>query len=186
MKSYREIQANIREQTEVKSVVFTFGRFQPPTSGHQLLINTVIREAKKRNAEHRIYPSQSQDKKQNPLTHKDKVLFMRKMFSGANIVDDKSAKTPFQVLESLTKEGYSKVYMVVGGDRVSEFKTRMTKYTTQFDVFEVLSAGDRDPDAEGVVGMSGSKMRKAALDDEFEKFMNGVPARFPKSCTSPL
>ena len=180
MKSYRKIQANIREQTEGKSVVFTFGRFQPPTSGHQLLINTVIREAKKRNAEHRIYPSQSQDKKQNPLTHKDKVLFMRKMFSGANIVDDKSAKTPFQVLDILSKQGYTKVYMVVGGDRVSEFRNRMKKYTTDFDVFDVLSAGERDPDAEGVVGMSGSKMRKAAVDDEFEKFMNGVPAKVPK------
>tara|TARA_R100001082_G_scaffold108013_1_gene82693 strand:+ start:1 stop:1743 length:1743 start_codon:yes stop_codon:yes gene_type:complete len=105
---------------------------------------------------------------------------MRKMFSGANIVDDKSAKTPFQVLESLSKEGYSKVYMVVGGDRVSEFKTRMKKYTEDFEVFDVLSAGERDPDAEGVVGMSGSKMRKAAVDDEFEKFMNGVPAKVPK------
>jgi uncharacterized membrane protein (UPF0127 family) len=180
MKSYRNIQANIREQTEGKSVVFTFGRFQPPTSGHQLLINTVIREAKKRNAEHRIYPSQSQDTKQNPLTHKDKVLFMRKMFSGANIVDDKSAKTPFHVLETLGKQGYTKVYMVVGGDRVSEFKTQMKKYTTDFDVFDVLSAGERDPDSEGVVGMSGSKMRKAAVDDEFKKFIKGVPSKTPE------
>ena len=105
---------------------------------------------------------------------------MRKMFSGANIVDDRSAKTPFQVLDSLYKEGYTKVYMVVGGDRVGEFTKRMKPYTKDLEVFEVLSAGERDPDAEGVVGMSGSKMRKAAVDDEFEKFIKGVPAKVNK------
>jgi len=161
-------------------VVFTFGRFQPPTSGHQLLIDKVVKEAKNRGAENRIYPSHSNDKKQNPLSHKDKVLYMRKMFPTANIVDDRTAKTPFQVLTALEKDGFNNVVMVVGGDRVSEFKTRMKKYTGAFDTFEVISAGERDPDAEGVVGMSGSKMRKAAVDRDFEKFLTGVPSRTPK------
>jgi len=184
MKSYKDIKVNILEQTSSKSVVFTFGRFQPPTSGHQLLINKVIKEASKLRAEHRIYPSHSQDSKQNPLSHKDKVLYMRKMFPKADIVDDKKAKTPYHVLESLSKEGYKKVYFIVGGDRVSEFKNGMKKYVGKdgydFDVFEVLSAGRRDPDAEGVVGMSGSKMRKAAQDNDFEKFTTGVPDKTPK------
>jgi len=184
MKSYNELKVNILEQTSDKSVVFTFGRFQPPTSGHQLLINKVIKEASKLRAEHRIYPSHSQDSKQNPLSHKDKVLYMRKMFPKADIVDDKKAKTPYHVLESLSKEGYKKVYFIVGGDRVSEFKNGMKKYVGKdgydFDVFEVISAGKRDPDAEGVVGMSGSKMRKAAQDNDFEKFITGVPDKTPK------
>jgi len=187
MKSYKDIKVNILEQTSNKSVVFTFGRFQPPTSGHQLLINKVIKEARKRRAEHRIYPSQSQDKKSNPLSHKDKVLYMRKLFPKANIIDDKNAKTPYHVLESLSKEGYKNVYFIVGGDRVSEFKNGMKKYVGKdgynFDTFEVLSAGERDPDAEGVVGMSGSKMRKAASDNEFEQFLKGVPNKAPKRIT---
>ena len=183
MKSYKDI-VNILEQTSNKSVVFTFGRFQPPTSGHQLLINKVIKEARKRRAEHRIYPSHSHDAKQNPLSHKDKVLYMRKLFPKANIIDDKKAVNPFNVLESLSEEGYKNVYFVVGGDRVSEFEKSMKKYVGKdgydFDVFEVLSAGKRDPDAEGVVGMSGSKMRKAAQDKEFESFLKGVPNKTPK------
>ncbi|MBC8442592.1 MAG: DUF192 domain-containing protein [Proteobacteria bacterium] len=190
MKSYNELKVNILEQTSNKSVVFTFGRFQPPTSGHQLLINKVIKEASKLRAEHRIYPSHSQDSKQNPLSHKDKVLYMRKMFPKADIVDDKKAKTPYHVLESLSKEGYKKVYFIVGGDRVSEFKNGMKKYVGKdgydFDVFEVLSAGKRDPDAEGVVGMSGSKMRKASQDNDFEKFITGVPDKTPKRVTQGL
>jgi uncharacterized membrane protein (UPF0127 family)/nicotinic acid mononucleotide adenylyltransferase len=180
MKSYKDLKVNILEQTSNKSVVFTFGRFQPPTSGHQLLINKVIKEAQSRKAEHRIYPSHSTDIKQNPLSHKDKVLFMRKLFSNANIMDDKKAKNPFQVLDILYKEGYENVYFIVGGDRVPEFKKGMKKYTEGFKKFEIISAGERDPDAEGVVGMSGSKMRKAVADDEFEKFLKGVPSRTPK------
>jgi uncharacterized membrane protein (UPF0127 family)/nicotinic acid mononucleotide adenylyltransferase len=180
MKSYKKLKENIFEQAGGRSVVFTFGRFQPPTSGHQLLIDKVVKEAQNRGAENKIYPSHSNDKKQNPLSHKDKVLYMRKMFPKANIVDDPKAKTPFQVLASLEKEGYNNVYMVVGGDRVSEFKTRMTKYADAFDTFEVISAGHRDPDAEGVVGMSGSKMRQAAVDRDFDKFLTGVPEKAPK------
>jgi len=184
MKSYKDIRVNILEQASNKSVVFTFGRFQPPTSGHQLLINKVIKEARKRRAEHRIYPSHSHDAKQNPLSHKDKVLYMRKMFPKANIIDDKKAVNPFNVLESLSKEGYKNVYFMVGGDRVSEFQKGMKKYVGKdgydFDTFEVISAGHRDPDAEGVVGMSGSKMRKAVADDEFEQFLNGVPDKTSK------
>jgi len=184
MKSYKDIKVNILEQTSNKSVVFTFGRFQPPTSGHQLLINKVIKEARKLGAEHRIYPSHSNDAKQNPLSHKDKVLYMRKLFPKANIVDDKKAVNPFNVLESLSKEGYKNVYFMVGGDRVSEFKKGMGKYVGKdgydFDTFKVISAGHRDPDAEGVVGMSGSKMRKAAKDKEFESFLKGVPNKTPE------
>ena len=95
-------------------------------------------------------------------------------------MDDKKAKNPFQVLDILKKEGFDNVYFVVGGDRVPEFKRGMKKYTTDFKKFEVISAGERDPDAEGVVGMSGSKMRKAAADDEFEQFLKGVPNKTPK------
>ena len=152
-----------------KKVVFTFGRFQPPTSGHQLLIEKVQQVAKKLGAEHRIYPSPSHDVKQNPLSHSDKVKYMKKMFKGANIMNDKKMINPFKVAQQLSEQGYTHVTMVVGSDRVQEFKKGIGKYvgTDGYNFkFDVVSAGNRDPDAEGVVGMSGSKMRQAVKDND--------------------
>ena len=162
-----------------KKVVFTFGRFQPPTSGHQLLIEKVQQVAKKLGAEHRIYPSPSHDAKQNPLSHSDKVKYMKKMFKGANIMNDKKIINPFKVAEQLNEQGYSHVTMVVGSDRVQEFKKGIGKYVGPDGYnfkFNVVSAGKRDPDAEGVVGMSGSKMRQAVKDNDLASFSTGVPS----------
>ena len=162
-----------------KKVVFTFGRFQPPTSGHQLLIEKVQQVAKKLGAEHRIYPSPSHDVKQNPLSHSDKVKYMKKMFKGANIMNDKKMINPFKVAEQLSEQGYTHVTMVVGSDRVQEFKKGIGKYvgTDGYNFkFNVVSAGNRDPDAEGVVGMSGSKMRQAVKDNNLASFSTGVPS----------
>ena len=162
-----------------KKVVFTFGRFQPPTSGHQLLIEKVQQVAKKLGAEHRIYPSPSHDTKQNPLSHSDKVKYMKKMFRGANIMNDKKMINPFKVAEQLSEQGYTHVTMVVGSDRVQEFKKGIGKYVGPDGYnfkFNVVSAGKRDPDAEGVVGMSGSKMRQAVKDDDLSSFSTGVPS----------
>lgn len=162
-----------------KKVVFTFGRFQPPTSGHQLLIEKVQQVAKKLGAEHRIYPSPSHDVKQNPLSHSDKVKYMKKMFKGANIMNDKKMINPFKVAEQLSEQGYTHVTMVVGSDRVQEFKKGIGKYvgTDGYNFkFNVVSAGKRDPDAEGVVGMSGSKMRQAVKDGDLASFSTGVPS----------
>jgi len=162
-----------------KKVVFTFGRFQPPTSGHQLLIEKVQQVAKKLGAEHRIYPSPSHDTKQNPLSHSDKVKYMKKMFRGANIINDKKMINPFKVAEQLSEQGYTHVTMVVGSDRVQEFKKGIGKYVGPDGYnfkFNVVSAGKRDPDAEGVVGMSGSKMRQAVKDDDLSSFSTGVPS----------
>jgi hypothetical protein len=166
-----------------KKVVFTFGRFQPPTSGHQLLIEKVQQVAKKLGAEHRIYPSPSHDVKQNPLSHSDKVKYMKKMFKGANIMNDKKMINPFKVAQQLSEQGYTHVTMVVGSDRVQEFKKGIGKYvgTDGYNFkFDVVSAGNRDPDAEGVVGMSGSKMRQAVKDNDLSSFSTGVPSSVNK------
>ena len=166
------------EEAKDKKVVFTFGRFQPPTSGHQLLIEKVQQVAKKLGAEHRIYPSPSHDVKKNPLSHSDKVKYMKKMFKGANIMNDKKMINPFKVAEQLSKQGYTHVTMVVGSDRVSEFRKSIGKYVGPDGYnfkFTVVSAGKRDPDAEGVVGMSGSKMRQAVKDGDLTSFSKGVP-----------
>ena len=167
-----------------KKVVFTFGRFQPPTSGHQLLIEKVQQVAKKLGAEHRIYPSPSHDVKKNPLSHSDKVKYMKKMFKGANIMNDKKMINPFKVAEQLSEQGYTHVTMVVGSDRVQEFKKGIGKYvgTDGYNFkFNVVSAGKRDPDAEGVVGMSGSKMRQAVKDNDLASFSTGVPSGVSKN-----
>ena len=164
----------------MKKIVFTFGRFNPPTTGHHLLANKVKDIADKRNADYKIFGSSSQDAKRNPLSPTDKFRFMKKILKGFNVAVDRNNKTPFQVLQQLSDEGYEDVTMVVGSDRVTEFKQNMSRYIGKkgyenISKFNVVSAGDRDPDAEGVTGMSASKMRAAAEEGNFSAFRVGMP-----------
>ena len=160
------------------SISITFGRFNPPTTGHEALIKKVANSAK--NGEYRIYPSRTQDPKKNPLDPSTKVKFMHKAYPDHtnNIVANDDMRTIFDVLTALDDEGYSSVNIVVGGDRVSEFNSLATKYNGKaynFDDIKVTSAGDRDPDGEGVEGMSASKLRKAAAEDDYDTFVAGMP-----------
>tara|TARA_B100001996_G_scaffold5653_1_gene4764 strand:+ start:533 stop:1690 length:1158 start_codon:yes stop_codon:yes gene_type:complete len=160
------------------SISITFGRFNPPTTGHETLIKKVANSAK--NGEYRIYPSRTQDPKKNPLDPSTKVKFMHKAYPDHtnNIVANDDMRTIFDVLTALDDEGYSSVNIVVGGDRVSEFNSLATKYNGKaynFDDIKVTSAGDRDPDGEGVEGMSASKLRKAAAEDDYDTFVAGMP-----------
>jgi hypothetical protein len=164
-----------------KKIVFTFGRFNPPTVGHLLLATRVKQEASRRGADHIIYGSNSQDRKKNPLSARDKLRFMKKILKGFNIVISNTVITPFAVLDQLQKDGYTDIVMVVGADRVTEFKRGMGKYIGpkkkyKFKSFEVISAGERDPDSEGVSGMSASKMRSAASDGNLDAFQLGIPS----------
>jgi hypothetical protein len=176
-----------------KTVVFTFGRFQPPTIGHEKLINAVIAHAKSVKGEHRIYASQTYDGGRpraaikNPLQYNDKIKFLKKMFPQANIVKgNEDTNTFMRVLYQLQEEGYTKVHIVVGGDRVAEIKKTVKPYLNSsnseealnFEEFKVVSAGKRDPEAEGVVGMSASKMRAAVAADDIKTFKKGLPKGF--------
>ena len=161
------------------AISITFGRFNPPTIGHERLIEKVAKEAKSNGGEYRIYPSRSQDPKKNPLDPGTKIKFMRLAYPDhANaIIDSDDMRTIFDVLSALDNDGYSSVNIVVGGDRVSEFNSLATKYNGKlytFDDIKVTSAGGRDPDAEGVEGMSASKMRKAAVEGDFDTFDEGL------------
>tara|TARA_A200000159_G_scaffold74473_1_gene69238 strand:- start:16052 stop:17212 length:1161 start_codon:yes stop_codon:yes gene_type:complete len=161
------------------AISVTFGRFNPPTVGHERLIAKVAQEAKSNGGEYRIYPSRSQDPKKNPLDPGTKIKFMRLAYPDhANaIVDSDNMRTIFDVLTALDSDGYSSVNIVVGGDRVSEFNSLATKYNGKlytFDEIKVTSAGGRDPDADGVEGMSASKMRKAAVEGDFDTFDDGL------------
>ena len=163
---------------EKKQLTVGFGRFNPPTIGHEKLMNSISKTAGK-GGEYKIYPSRSQDSTKNPLNPTDKVEYMRKAFPdhAKSIVDDDKTRTIFDVLKSAYGKGYSTVNVVVGSDRVKEFENLANKYNGQlynFDKINVVSAGERSADAKGVEGMSASKLRKAAMDGDFKTFRSGI------------
>tara|TARA_B100000287_G_scaffold421523_1_gene462324 strand:- start:128 stop:997 length:870 start_codon:yes stop_codon:yes gene_type:complete len=170
-----------------KDVTIAWGRFNPPTIGHEKLLNSVAKTA--RGSTYRIYASQSADPKKNPLPYKDKIKYMRKMFPkhSRNVMIDKKIKTIMELMSTLYSQGFNKVTIVAGSDRVTEYETLANKYNKvkgrhgfyNFDGgINVVSAGVRDPDAEGATGMSASKMRAAAGDNDFQTFSKGLPSGF--------
>ena len=155
-----------------------FGRFNPPTSGHEKLLDTIKDTAE--GEAYTVYPSHSQDNDKNPIGAEDKVLFMKKLFPdhSSNIVYDQSIRTIIDALKHADTQGYQTINLVVGSDRQKEFEGLANKYNGQlynFDAINVISAGDRDPDAEGTEGMSASKLRALAADGDFEAFKKGLP-----------
>ena len=169
-----------QEEPQYNGVVVVFGRFNPPTVGHEKLLQKAAKEAEKKGYQLRIYPSRSHDPKKNPLDPATKISYMRQMFPdyADSIIDDKSAKTIFNVLRGANEEGATNMTIMVGGDRLSEFQGLSHKYNGDlynYDNLEVVSAGDRDPDADDTSGMSASKMRVAAGEGDFVKFAKGIP-----------
>ena len=164
------------ETSEVLTVAF--GRFNPPTVGHGKLLSAAKKASQ--GGDLKIYPSRSQDPKKNPLDPDMKISFMKKMFPdySENIVNDDEMRSIFNVLTTASEGGYKDVNIIVGSDRQAEFENLATKYNGDLYDFEnirVISAGVRDADAEGVEGMSASKMRKAVVDGDFDAFRRGTP-----------
>jgi len=167
---------------EAKEVYFTFGRMNPPTIGHGKVLDTIAQKAK--GADWKVYVSQSTGAK-DPLSYSDKVKHLRKMFPkhGRNIMVDKGVKSVFDIAAKLYDQGYKKITMVVGEDRLREFDVLLNKYNGKkarhgfynFESINVVSAGRRDPDAEGVEGMSASKQRANAKENDYQSFTQGVP-----------
>ena len=167
----------------MKTAVFAFGRFNPPTIGHEKLINAVIAVNQRESGTAFIYGSHTQDSKKNPLTHKQKFKYLKEMYSSKKkIFQSRSkAKNPLEAADELSGK-YNKLIMIAGSDRVSEFKSLLNTYngkkgghgSYEFEEIEVKSAGERDPDADGASGMSASKMRKAATQGDFDAFQTGV------------
>lgn len=187
MKSFKQY-----NEAKKKSVVFTFGRFNPPTTGHEKLLNKVASIAI--GSDYRVYASQSNDPKKNPLEYSEKVKVMRKMFPkhGRNIILDKKIKTVFDIATSLYDQGFTQLTMVVGSDRVSQFRKLLNQYNAVdgkhgyydfSDGIEIVSAGERDPDADDVSGMSASKMRAAAAEGDFKLFSQGLPRSYGEDMT---
>ena len=159
----------------MSNATFTFGRFNPPTEeGHGKLVSAVQQHAEKTGGEHYIFPSHSQDAKKNPMSHEDKVGAMKKLFPKANVVSHPDVRTALDAMKHLESKGHKHVTMVVGSDRVDEFHGLLNKYREKeypgIKKVSVVSAGNRDPDAEGAEGMSASKLRglvAAGKKDEF-------------------
>ena len=167
-----------------KSIAFTFGRFNPPTSGHEKLIKKV---ASVRADTFKIFLSRSNDPKKNPLSPRTKLTHMKFMFPKySRNIEINNTNMILDIASKLHKQGYTEIFMVVGSDRVREFETILNKYNDvrsrhgyyNFDNINVLSAGERDPDAEGVSGMSASKMRDAASKDDLSTFKKGLPTGY--------
>ena len=163
------------------TLTIAFGRFNPPTIGHQQLMDVAANAAAGDDGgEYLIFPSRSQDKKKNPLDPDTKIAYMQKFYPNhaGNIVNDANTKTIFDVLGMAHNNGYAGVRIIGGADRVKEFEELSNQYNGQlynFDNIEIVSAGDRDPDAKGVEGMSASRMRLAAAEGDFKTFRSGLP-----------
>ena len=173
MKKFSEIR-----EARGDTCVFTFGRFNPPTIGHEKLIDKVSSEAKKvAGAPYYIFASHSENPKKDPLPYTKKVAYMKKMFPkhARRIIVDK-ARNVFEIAVSLHNKGHRSIVMVAGSDRVAEFDKLLNTYNGVearhgyygFDNIEVVSAGERDADSDGVTGMSASKMRAAASENRYK------------------
>jgi hypothetical protein len=159
------------------TIVISFGRMNPITVGHEKLVNKVISEAIKRKADAGIYLSHTQDSKKNPLSYEQKVEFAIKAFG--KVIKKSASKTIIQIAKELDNQ-YSNLILVVGSDRVQEFERLLNNYNGKeykFDSIEVVSAGERDPDADDVSGMSASKLRSLAAEGNFNEFTRGLPKK---------
>ena len=173
------------------TLTLAFGRFNPPHAGHQQLMDIAAQSAEAEESDYIIVPSRSQDPKKNPLDADTKVSVMRQMFPqhSERIVNDGANRTIFDVLKKAHNDGYANVRIVAGQDRVKEFDKLSQNYNGQlyqFDNMEVLSSGDRDPDAEGMEGLSSSRMRLAAAEGDFKTFRAGLPEGIPRKSAMEL
>ena len=183
MKTYRQLR-----ESSAKVAVITFGRFNPPTIGHEKMIQAILKKAKRYGGDPYVFASGSQDAKKNPLPYDEKMMLMRKMFPtrGYNIFKYAQAKVPtvMHAASKLFEDGYEDLVMVVGSDRVGQFKKLLPQYNGvenkphgfyNFNNIKIESAGERDPDADGAEGMSASKMREFAVAGDLQKFKLGLP-----------
>lgn len=163
-----------------RTAVMAFGRMNPPTIGHQKLVEAI----KSHNGDHYVFLSQSQKPKTDPLAFTDKLRYAKFFFPEVTI-GHPQVKTIIQALQKLNELGYENLIYVAGSDRIQAFEEMINKYNGQpdksgniaynFKNIQVVSAGERDPDADGAEGMSASKMRQAAADGNLEAFTEGTP-----------
>ena len=192
MKSFKQF---FTEKENEKAVAFAYGRFNPPTIGHEKLINTVVQTAKANGADYFIIPSKSSakqtpaERKKNPLSLEERTNILKHVVPNPDAVVDFGA-TFVDALKKFQEMGYTKVYHIAGSDREQSFMIPVNKYNGkpdqsgnipfQFDSYSFVSAGQRDPDSEGVEGMSASKLRQLAIEGDYETFETGMSKEVPE------
>lgn len=172
-----------------RTLVICFGRFNPPTTGHESLLQFALKTAQQHHADLRVFPSQSQDPKKNPLPFAEKVKFLRTLFPHIAFNDNTSIRTPIDALMAAAHEKYTDAILVVGSDRVDEFM-RFQKYVMPasspyfrkdahipLNSYQVIPVPVRRGGASGVAGMSASKQRAFAVAGDYEAFKQGVPGQ---------
>ena len=179
MKTYTQF---LKEAKKEKTAVVTFGRMNPPTIGHQKLVDNVLRVAKQNSADPFVFLSHTQKKDKDPLDYNTKIAIAGKAFG--KVVKKDTVNNPFDVVYKMRDEGYTHVFFVAGSDRVPQYNAMFKKYAGHPDPekdigveLQVISAGDRDPDSDGAEGMSASKMRAMAMDNNYEQFSIGAPEK---------
>ena len=168
MLSFKEY---IEESKNLKTVVLAFGRMNPPTIGHKKLMEKIVSVAKKENADAKLYLSHSQDAERNPLSYDEKIKFAKLMgVKGLEVVSS-PLRTIYQVVAEQGKDGYKRVIVICGSDRLEAFKS-LKKYTKEWnlDLIELVSAGNRNDNSNGVSGASATKLRKAVKEGDKETF----------------
>ena len=163
---------------EDKHIVFSYGRMNPPTAGHSKVVDKVKSHADKLGANHAVVVSHSQNNKTDPLHHEHKKEYLRHIHPEVNFEHSTKEHPHFLAqLKKFHQEGHTHATMVVGSDRVKQFKALANKYNGKeynYKKIHIWSAGQRDPDAEGVAGISGTKMRAHASGNDFKSFKSGL------------
>src|SRR5210317_1047642 len=180
MKEYKQL----LKELPSKTAVFAFGRFNPPTTGHELLMKVVQRLAMQKRSDHIVYASASQNADKDPLPLQKKMKYLKMMFPRVNFHPTTQGTNALGVAVDLYNKGYKNIIMIAGSDRVAEFKTALPKYNGKkglrhgyykFDTIEIVSSGQRDPDSKDATGMSGTKMREHAKKGNLKEFKKGLP-----------
>ena len=179
----------------IKSGVLSFGRMNPPTLGHEKVIDKVLEVAKLSKASHRVVLSHSTDSKKNPLPIDVKLSFAKLAFPSVNLVAaSKDKPTILHHMVDLFEEGVNSIYIITGSDRIETISNLIVKYNGisskhgfyDFDKITVTSAGDRDPDSDDVSGVSGTKMREFVKLGDSESFMFNLPSKLSTQDKSSL
>ena len=176
-------------ETEVKTLVFSWGRLNPPTIGHKKLVDKVLSVAKAKKAEHVVLLTRTQKAPKDPLSPDDKLMFAEKMFPNANVnIATRELSTIFAWLKHWNGQ-YDKLVLICGSDRVGEFEKLLQSYNGKdytYKAIEIISAGERDPDSDGVTGMSASKLRGYAQAEDYKNFRKGLPSTFSEADSKAL
>lgn len=160
------------------TVVFAFGRFQPPTIGHEMMCNKILKGALDVDYDHAVYVSKTHDRKKNPLKVEDKIAVLREMCPDVNFVAcDEVVRTPVEAAKALNTK-YRNLVFVAGEDRAEALGNVLIKQNGvdyHYNHIAVVSVGERDPDSDGIGGVSGTAAREAALSGDFATFRRMIP-----------